>query len=107
LRPRQLDRLHDRAEQVAERRERQRGLGLRGPRGEHAQAPFARQPDALLPDRRLADAGVAGQDERARRGRLVGEQRTDLLQLRAPAEDARAHGATLGKARLGRRGIRR
>jgi hypothetical protein len=99
LGPRELDRVRDRAEQVAERRERQGGLGLRGPGGEHGQTARAGHPDALLPDRRLADPGLAGQHERARGRGLVGEQPTDLLQLSAPPQDALAHGATLGQPR--------
>ena len=56
----------DPVEQVDQRRERVLGLGVGGSRREHAKTALARSVDARLPERRLADAGAADEQERRR-----------------------------------------
>ena len=51
-------------EQVGERRVRESGLGVDRPGRENRQPALAREPHALMPQRRLADAGLAGERER-------------------------------------------
>jgi hypothetical protein len=57
----------DAVEQIAQRGERQLHLRRRRPRGQHAQPGLARGGDAGLPARRLADPGLAAEQQRARR----------------------------------------
>ena len=82
---RQLLRCHT-VEQVDERREREPRLGIARPRHEHAHAPLPRRLDAVLPQRRLADAGPA--DEKEGRAAGIGAQeRVQLRELRLASDD--------------------
>jgi hypothetical protein len=59
-RARQLvERVGDRLEQIGERREAELPLGRGRLRLQHAEAAFVSPGDAVSPDRRLADAGIA------------------------------------------------
>jgi hypothetical protein len=56
----------DAVEQVTERRERELHLALARTSGEDAHTAFPRRVDAGFPQRRLADTGVAGEDQDSR-----------------------------------------
>ena len=71
----------DAVEQVDQRGERQLRLGAARPRDEHAHAALARERDPRLPERRLADARLALEHERA------GLQARHPLQLQLAADD--------------------
>ena len=78
-------------EEVAERRVGEPLLGLRGSGAEHAERPLPGGLDAGRPERRLADPGLAFEDERSRaavRPVEEGVQRCDLV---LPADDLHCH----------------
>jgi hypothetical protein len=63
---------------------------------ERPQPALARVPHAGAPERRLPDARLAAEHDRARRRRLVVDERKNLAELVLPAEDWCAHALTLG-----------
>src|SRR5689334_23336751 len=85
LRIRELrDRVVGRLQQVPEPRERQIALGLGAARDEHEQASVVRALDGRPPERRLADAGIAFDDEYAAAAAV--EKCAELGDLALPPE---------------------
>jgi hypothetical protein len=78
----------DVVEEVDQRRERELRLGAARPGREHTKPPRPRFLDTGLPERRLADAGPADEDEAAPGG-VVGE-RAEHGKLRPAADHTRA-----------------
>ncbi len=79
-------------EQVAEDGEGELGLGLGRPSGEDPERPAPRRHHRCLPQRRLADAGLALEHQGG--GGLCGvvEKAVDLGQLSLPADEPLSHG---------------
>ena len=89
----QLLRRHT-VEQVDERREREPRLGVTRSRHEHADAPPARRLDAVLPQRRLADARPADQEQAGTAGIRV-QERVKLRELRPRVRRPHGRGRAL------------
>ena len=79
IRERQQRPVAQRRQQIAERGERQSRLGLDRACREHGGTRRARSRHPLLPDRGLADPGLADQH---RRGEVAAERRDEVLELR-------------------------
>ena len=77
----------DRSEQLVEAGERQVRLGPDAGRPEDSHPRGPGQPDGAFQQRRLADPGVAADQERAAAGRRPGDEAGDDPQLPVPAED--------------------
>jgi hypothetical protein len=76
-----------RGQEVGERGKRELRFGVGRPRLKDCEPPLAREPRGLAPDRRLADAGLALEDERARRRRLGSDERTRGRELLLAADE--------------------
>ena len=84
-----------RLEQVRQSRVRELHLALGRSGREHPQAAVTRDPNALLPDRRLAEPALAVEHERRGSFSTVGQERLDRAQLLLPPDDLgvrRLHG---------------
>ena len=90
------DLLEHGAEQLGEPGERERGLRLDAAAGSTRPNALLGLLDARLPEDRLADPGLAGEDERARALLDLGEERLDRGELLL-APDDRRHGSRLGR----------
>ncbi len=86
--------VEDGIEEIAQRHERKRRLGLRGSAGEHGVVAVARIVDRLEPDRRLAHPGFTVEDEAcARRGSI--QERRNGVPFRSTTNDDRRHWLSL------------
>ena len=79
------------AEQFRETGERERGLGLDSPAGQHGAEPAASVLDARLPEHGLADSRLSREEKRARPQSGVRQQRLDDAKLLPPPDDRRRH----------------
>ena len=86
----------DAVEHVDERAEDETCLGIARARRQHAQPRRARLVDARLPERRLADAGPAGEDERG--VTVPAHKGTESGELALPADDPRDRRSPAGRA---------
>ena len=82
------------ADEIRERRVRQRRLALRRTRLEDTDRPRLRGAHGLEPHRGLADACLALDDERDRPGVYVVEEASDERQLRVSTDDGAVHDAS-------------
>ena len=92
LRERGCHLVEDRCEQVGEPRERQQRLGLHAPVQQDAAEPLLGFLDTCLPQDRLADPRLAGEDERGRAILDAGQKRLDRAELLLAADYLRRHG---------------
>ena len=86
----------DAVEHVDERTEDETCLGVARASRQHAQPRGARLVDACLPERRLADAGPAGEDERG--VTVPGQEGTEGGELALPAADPGDRRSPAGRA---------
>ena len=85
--------VEDRGDQIGKGGEGERGLGLDASVHENETRRPLRVIDPVLPEHRLADPRLAGEDERTRAQLGVPEERLDRVQLLLPPDDSRRHQA--------------
>jgi hypothetical protein len=74
-------------EQLRQRSEGERGLGLDAATGQNARESRSSLLDALLPQDRLADPRLPGEDKRRRRLLSLGQKRLDRVKLLVAPDD--------------------
>ena len=89
VRNRRVELLRQARQQIGEPGEREPRLGLGRPRCQHRRAPGARTRDRLVPDRGLADPGLADDREDGVAIRAPLEERLDRCELGLAPDDAR------------------
>ncbi len=100
--------VEDRRQEVGETREGEQRLGLDASMGEDAAEALSGLLDTRLPEDRLADAGLAGEDEGRRPLLDLSEKRLDRAKLLVAPNDCRCgHSPGIVMRRTGRRRARR